>query len=846
MLFVSRVRLALLQINQNVRYCIMVGKVGNARKGIGTNLTYLILRELQFLRRMEYSVVIENVIEKSKPKSVSVTSIYTTLSRITSSDPPYLRKYKEGGVKFLESTPIGKKYFLDIEAARLSATDDKLQEADAKKYAKDRMNKQIISSKRPQISDTEQVIQKFEAYYTIIMQDKVFKRRYIDDERQLMFVPLSRIKQDDTIFSLEMFDIDLADEVLRNPLDMRWCASEAMNRMSENADFPEWEVYFTDLSKYDRFLISDLTSNKMTTLISIDTLVRRISPLQPLIFEAEFDCANCGNVINVPQNDDHFSKPTQCICGGKQFRCTNKNYIDCLHLKVTEIPEQIETSQQPQDLYCIVRGTIAKATKDQGISAGSQVRITGVLLNRPVRRQRGQESNLCEFFLEVFDVQSLAEEIDIKDLTTEDIEQIIALSKNEDCLDILTRSVCPSIYAEEGTPIWHWKRCLILQAFGGVRRIDKKTGSVTRGDIHLYAGGEPGVGKSVVLKWFSKLFPRGVYCTGKGSSGRGLTAVVVRDETSKNPILEAGSLVLANKGMACIDEMPRMGVEELTHMNEAMEQQTVTIHKWGIQATLQSQTPVCAVGNPVNDRFSEYEPPAEQLGLPPTIQDRFDLMVILKDTPEAARDQATMELMARKHSGEELIDPADGEAIPRELLAKYIRYARSKFNPIVKGHCAATLTHYFMTLRKSAQSTYSQPIIPISMRQGDALFRVSQSMARIRLRKTATTECAAVAIDTVRYCMESLAYNPETGTVDASLYMLGRKATTSTKMAIAKATLDEMVRNYEDRLVPEKDYHEALRARHHWEEGEVEKIIELLLEDGEIQIPKPHRIRRVI
>ena len=177
-----------------------------------------------------------------------------------------------------------------------------------------------------------------------------------------------------------------------------------------------------------------------------------------------------------------------------------------------------------------------------------------------------------------------------------------------------------------------------MQLFGGVQK-QRSDGTKTRGDIHILLVGDPGVAKSVMLKYISGIAPKGRYVSGKSASGAGLTAAVVKDEFLKRWSLEAGAMVLANKGLICIDELEKMDEEDRSTMHEAMEQQTVTISKASIQATLRSQTSVLAAANPKFGRFDPMEMIAKQVNLSPALLNRFDVIFILRDLQSKERDE---------------------------------------------------------------------------------------------------------------------------------------------------------------------------------------------------------------
>jgi len=211
-------------------------------------------------------------------------------------------------------------------------------------------------------------------------------------------------------------------------------------------------------------------------------------------------------------------------------------------------------------------------------------------------------------------------------------------------------------------------------------------GQKSRGDIHILLIGDPGVAKSVTLGFMANISPKGRYVVGKSASGAGLTATVVRDEYLRGWSLEAGAMVLANKGLVCIDELEKMDPGDRSAMHEAMEQQTVTISKANVQATLRSETSVLAAANPKFGRFDPYQSIAQQIDLPPTLINRFDVIFTLRDLPDKEKDSriASHVLLEHRKQGETML-------IPRDLFRKYIAYSKQRIKPQLSDEAVAEI-----------------------------------------------------------------------------------------------------------------------------------------------------------
>jgi replicative DNA helicase Mcm len=243
------------------------------------------------------------------------------------------------------------------------------------------------------------------------------------------------------------------------------------------------------------------------------------------------------------------------------------------------------------------------------------------------------------------------------------------MSQDPQILKKLANSVAPSVWGYDEI-----KQSLVLQLFGGVEK-QRKGGAKTRGDIHILLIGDPGVAKSVTLGYMARLSPKGRYVVGKSASGAGLTATVVKDDYMKGWSLEAGAMVLANRGLVCIDELEKMDPQDRSAMHEAMEQQTVTISKASVQATLKAATSVLAAANPKFGVFDPYQGIAQQIDLPPTLLNRFDMIFTLRDLPNLERDEkiATHILENAQEENKTIIEV--------ELFRKYVAYSKQKIKP---------------------------------------------------------------------------------------------------------------------------------------------------------------------
>ncbi|MEK6837832.1 MAG: minichromosome maintenance protein MCM, partial [Nanoarchaeota archaeon] len=391
----------------------------------------------------------------------------------------------------------------------------------------------------------------------------------------------------------------------------------------------------------------------------------------------------------------------------------------------------------------------------------------------------------------------------------------MALAKDKMVNEKLVTAIAPSIYGYERV-----KEALLLQLMGGVQK-RRSDGIVSRGDIHVLLVGDPGSGKSQLLKRISVIAPKGRYVSGGGVSGAGITAAVVKDEILGGWSLEAGALVLANNGICAIDEMDKMSEEDSGAMHEALEQQSVSIAKASIQATLIARTTVLAAANPKYGRFDQYGNIAEQINMPPTLINRFDLIFTIKDLPQLERDEKTAKHILQLHQTPEIQEPE----ISTELLKKYISYARQKIKPVLTDEAIDEIKEFYVQLRnREVSDERAARAIPISPRQLEALVRMSEASARIRLSEKVTREDARRAIELLVFCLMQIGREKETGQIDIDRIATGIPASQREKIFVIKQILEELEQEL-GKTIPVEDV-----ARIATEKGlsksEVDEIIE--------------------
>ncbi len=535
-------------------------------------------------------------------------------------------------------------------------------------------------------------------------------------------------------------------------------------------------IRLLDIPKTLSIKIRDIRAKHLDQLLSVEGIVKQASEVRPQVVNARFECPSCGAILSVLQVDRKFREPSRCSCNWKgNFKTLSKEMVDVQRVVIEESPDTLEGGEQPRRINSFLKEDLVDPKMEEWITPGSRVRLYGVLKEVPMPLPTGISTRF-DIAIEVNNTIALEESFENLKIVEEDIKDILELSANPNIFKRLAQSIAPSVYG-----FAQIKEAILLQLFGGVKKL-KSDGGSTRGDIHILLVGDPGVAKSVMLKVVASIAPKGRYVSGKAATAAGLTAAVVKDEFLKGWSLEAGAMVLANKGLVAIDEIEKMNEHDRSTMHEAMEQQTVTISKANIQASLRAETTVLAAGNPKLGRFDPYTPIPQQIDISPALLSRFDVIFIIRDLPNKSTDEAIAAHVLEEHKQNVIRD-----VLEPKLLRKYIAYAKQKIKPKLTDEAIEEIKDFYVKLRNRSIKTESDiKPIPITARQLEGIVRMAEAHAKLHLREKVTAKDAKVAIDLLKMSLSQVGYDEETQDFDIDRITTGITSSKRGKILIVK------------------------------------------------------------
>ena len=503
--------------------------------------------------------------------------------------------------------------------------------------------------------------------------------------------------------------------------------------------------------------LREINADLINKLVSISGMVVRSSEVKPLAKKVAYKCTNCNTVTEAQLKGLVMKKPLKCpACSEKELEMDPESslFIDFQLVRLQELPEDLPAGQLPHYIEVTVMSDLVDQCRP-----GDRIILTGIIRIEQEQLVPQAKTSLFRLRMEGNNIEYLGGRAGSKDtrsverilISTEDERQIRTIASKPDAYEKLIASFAPHIYGHE--PI---KEAILLLIVGSVtKRLED--GSTRRGDINVLLVGDPGTAKSEMLKFTAKIAPRGLYTSGRGSTAAGLTAAVIRDK-SGIMMLEAGAVVLGDQGIVCIDEFDKIKPEDRSALHEVMEQQTCSVAKGGIVATLNARTSILSASNPIYGKYDPYKNITENVNLPVPLLTRFDLIFIVRDSPDKEKDNLIASHILEIHRNTE---QAARPAIDIDLFSKYLAYTK-QIEPALTPEAIDIVRSYYMDMRRIE----SEGMITVTPRQLEGLIRLASARARLLLKDMVEAEDAQRAIYLVDQMMRTAGVDVNTGKTD--------------------------------------------------------------------------------
>ncbi len=583
--------------------------------------------------------------------------------------------------------------------------------------------------------------------------------------------------------------------------------------------------------------LRQINAETIGRITSVSGMVVRASEVKPLAKELIFVCPDehTTKVIQIKGMD--VKVPVVCDnpnCKQRDFELKPEvsKFIDFQILRLQELPEDLPPGQLPHYIDVTIRQDLVDNARPgdriilTGIVRVEQESVSGVTRGHSGLYRLRIEGNNIEFLGGRGDKSS--RKIEREEISPEDEKMIKALGQSPDVYQRLVDSFAPHIQGHSLI-----KEAILLLIVGSNQR-QLGDGSKIRGDINVFLVGDPGTAKSEMLKFCARIAPRGLYTSGRGSTAAGLTAAVVRDKTGIM-MLEAGAVVLGDQGLVCIDEFDKMKPEDRSALHEVMEQQSASIAKGGIVATLNARTSILAAANPMYGKYDPFKNITENVNLPIPLLTRFDLIFVVRDIPGREKDEMIARHIIELHTPQ---GTDRRSVIDVDLLTKYLAYSK-RGTPDLTKEAEETILNYYLKMR----NVESEEMITVTPRQLGGIIRLATARARLLMKDKVEEEDAERAIFLIQSMLEDAGVDVNTGKVDLGV-LQGRPRSEVSKMQLFMDVLKSLEG---DNKVPveEREFVKELEKTEKFTEEEARNYIRRMLREASIYESKPGHYNRV-
>ena len=635
----------------------------------------------------------------------------------------------------------------------------------------------------------------------------ILSRRFKDqlscivyDRRRSLYIDYKEVEKSGKI------GLTLADELVENPGKVTediWDAIKnhglvilpGNKEIKPNVDF---NIRFRNIRQKTK--IRDLRADDINGLVSLDALVMRSTQTLPSLTEAIFKCP-AGHFTRKTQKINRYDEPDCCATEGCQYKKLElipkrSSFLNLQKLRIQETGEGLKSGQQPQILDVYVTDDLCDR-----LNPGDRATLIGTI-RAEQRVSKGLKQSVFDFYMELSSIEKEEDDFEDVEISSDAVDKIKEIAKDKDLLSKIAHSIAPTIYGMEEV-----KKAIALQLFSGVFK-ENDDGTTSRAALHVLLVGDPSVAKSAMIRYTTRMSPRGIFTNMKTSTSAGLVGSVSRDEETGRWVVDAGALSYADMGIIAVDELDKCDDEGREALYEAMQDGCVSINKASIHRSLKARASVLAAANPKGERFDPWGDIADQINMRPAFLSRFDLIFMILDKPNNDEDTAIAnhilttqfigECKAAKRSDEvseqekEMVVPG----IPPQLLRQYIAYAQKNVSPVLTKEARAYLQAYYVKTRGMAAE--GKPV-PITARALEATIRLSEAIARVRLSPDIALADAEEAIRIFDKCIRAVATDSKTGDLDSGRMGDGMS---SAKMRLLKyilVAIDE--RSKEDDMV---------------------------------------------
>ena len=668
------------------------------------------------------------------------------------------------------------------------------------------------------VNDLEEFLRAFK--------DRSGNYKYFDRINNMMAANSTSLLVD--YIDFDTFKPDLAKKITDDPDEML----EAFNKAVFSVLYEIHPDYAEEISNNIKVRIGNYTVQKglreinaeaINKLIAVSGMVVRTSEVKPLAKKIGYRCLSCGEINEAQLKSLVLKKPLKCKqCSEKELEMDPDTsiFIDFQMVRLQELPEDLPAGHLPHYLEVTVIGDLVDQCRP-----GDRILLTGIVRIEQEQLSQHVKTSLFKLRMEGNNIEYLGGRAGDKDnrtmerieISNEDEKRIFALAKKSNSYDILISSYAPHIYGHEVI-----KEVILLLIVGSVTKI-LDDGSARRGDINVLLVGDPGTAKSEMLKFAAKIAPRGLYTSGRGTTAAGLTAAVIRDK-SGIMMLEAGAVVLGDQGLVCIDEFDKIKPEDRSALHEVMEQQTCSVAKGGIVATLNARTSILAAANPLYGKYDPFKNITENVNLPIPLLTRFDIVYVIRDTPEREKDNLIASHILEIHRDTERNSQS---VIDTDIFSKYLAYSKN-MEPKLTVEAIDKIRNYYMKMR----NVESEGMITVTPRQLEGLVRLATARSKLLLKDYVDSEDAERAIYLIQTMLETAGVDVNTGKVDLGV-LHGKPQSEISKLKLFMEIFNALS-GQDKNDVEEKTFIQELAQTGRFSEDDAKNFINKAMQNGQI------------